>query len=146
MPVGAPSKVERSPAARLASVDWGLRTNFLGEAIVKSRLLAALLALAASDAWADCPNVITARSGLPGRFGEWTTTYDLGKGTFESRHTTGAMITGNVKATCTDQALVLEEFNTSNRNDGTCQLNRNGARRFSGKCLPRGFDMWVNGF
>ena len=113
---------------------------------MKSRLLAALLALAASEAWADCPNVITARSGLPGRFGEWTTTYDLRKGAFESRHTTGAMITGNVKATCTDQALVLEEFNTSNRNDGTCQLNRSGARRFSGKCLPRGFDMRVNGF
>jgi hypothetical protein len=113
---------------------------------VKSRLLAALLAFAASNAWAACPNVITARSGLPGRFGEWTTTYDLGKGTFESRHTTGAMITGNVKATCTDQALVLEEFHTSNQNDGMCQLNREGARRFSGKCLPRGFDMRVNGF
>jgi hypothetical protein len=113
---------------------------------VKSRLLAALLAFAASNAWAACPNVITARSGLPGRFGEWTTTYDLGKGTFESRHTTGAMITGKVKATCTDQALVLEEFHTSNQNDGMCQLNRDGARRFSGKCLPRGFDMRVNGF
>jgi len=113
---------------------------------VKSRLFAALLSLAASDAWSNCPNVITAKSGLPGRFGEWTTTYDLRKRTFESRHTTGAIITGNVKATCTDQALVLEEFNTSNRNDGACQLNRNGAGRFSGKCLPRGFDMRVNGF
>jgi hypothetical protein len=52
----------------------------VGEAIVKSRLFAALLSLAASDAWSDCPNVITAKSGLPGRFGEWTTTYDLRKG------------------------------------------------------------------
>ncbi len=113
---------------------------------MKSRLLAALLAFAASDAWADCPNVIRARSGLPGRFGEWTTTYDLRNGTFESRHITGAIITGNVKATCTSQVIVLEEFNTSNRNDGTCQLNQDGARRFSGKCSPRGFDMRINGF
>lgn len=113
---------------------------------MKSRLLAALLALAASDAWADCPNVITARSGLPGRFGEWTTTYDLKDGTFEARHASGNMITGNVRGTCTDQAIMLEEFNTSNQNDGTCQLNRDGPKRFSGKCLPRGFDMRVNGF
>jgi hypothetical protein len=58
----------------------------------------------------------------------------------------GAIITGNVKATCTSQVIVLEEFNTSNRNDGTCQLNQDGARRFSGKCSPSGFDMWINGF
>jgi hypothetical protein len=113
---------------------------------VNFRLLAALLAVAASDACAECPNVITARSGLPGRFGEWTTTYDLKNGTFEARHATGNMITGNVRGTCTDQAIVLEEFNTSNQNDGTCQLNRDGAKRFSGKCLPRGFEMRVNGF
>jgi hypothetical protein len=43
-------------------------------------------------------------------------------------------------------SLVLEEFNTSNRNDATCQLNRDGERRFSEKCLPRGFDMRVNSF
>src|SRR5262249_10326890 len=83
---------------------------------------------------------ITAKSGLPGRFGEWTTTYDIRNGTFEARHTSGNIISGNVRAMCTDQALVLEEFNTSNQNDGTCQLNRDGAKRFSGKCLPRGFD------
>ena len=45
-----------------------------------------------------------------------------------------------------ERDVVLEEFNTSNQNDGTCQLNRDGTRRFSGKCLPRGFDMRVNGF
>ena len=128
-----------------------VENEFLGEATVKSRLMAALLALAAlalaaPDAWADCPNVITARSGLPGRFGEWTTTYDLRNGTFEARHASGNMITGNVRGTCTDQAVVLEEFNTSNQNDSTCQLNRETAKRFSGKCLPRGFDMRVNGF
>ena len=113
---------------------------------MKSRLMAALVVLVASGARADCPNVITAKSGLPGRFGEWTTTYDIRNGTFEARHATGSIISGNVRATCTDRAVVLEEFNTSNQNDGTCQLNREGARRFSGKCLPRGFDMRVNGF
>jgi hypothetical protein len=124
----------------------GVENESLGEAIVKARLLAALLVLAASEAWADCPNVMTAKSGLPGRFGEWTTTYDLRNGTFEARHASGNLITGNVRAMCTDQAIVIEEFNTSNQNDGTCQLNRDGAKRFSGKCLPRGFDMRVNGF
>jgi hypothetical protein len=98
--------------ATVRFLDWRLRTNFLWEAIVKSRLLVAWLAFCASDAWADCPNVIRARSGLPGRFGEWTTTYDLTNGTLESRHITGAIITGNVKATCTGQVIVLEEFNT----------------------------------
>lgn len=139
----------RLPGNRLrpCGLRIGVDNEFLGGGDkVKSRLLAALLALAASDAWADCPNVITARSGLPGRFGEWTTTYDLKDGTFEARHASGNMITGNVRGTCTDQAIMLEEFNTSNQNDGTCQLNRDGPKRFSGKCLPRGFDMRVNGF
>ncbi len=113
---------------------------------MKSWLMAALLLLVASRAWADCPNVITAKSGLPGRFGEWTTTYDIRNGTFEARHASGNMISGNVRGTCTDRAVVLEELNTSNQNDGTCQLNRDGAKRFSGKCLPRGFDMRVTGF
>ena len=113
---------------------------------MKSWLVAACFVLAASGAYADCPNVITAKSGLPGRFGEWTTTYDTRNGTFEARHASGSVISGNVRATCTDRAIVLEEFNTSNQNDGTCQLNRDGAKRFSGKCLPRGFDMRVNGF
>jgi hypothetical protein len=120
--------------------------KFCGEAIMKCWLVAALLVLVTSSAWADCPNVITAKSGLPGRFGEWTTTYDIRNGTFEARHTSGNIISGNVRAMCTDQVLVLEEFNTSNQNDGTCQLNRDGAKRFSGKCLPRGFDMRINGF
>ena len=113
---------------------------------MKSWLMAALLLLVASGAWADCPNVITAKSGLPGRFGEWTTTYDIRNGTFEARHATGNMISGNVRAMCTDQMVVLEEFNTSNQNNGTCQLTRDGVKRFSGKCLPRGFDMRVTGF
>lgn len=114
---------------------------------VKCRIIkAALIALAASDAWADCPNLITAKSGLPGRFGEWTTTYDMRSGTFEARHATGSTITGKVKGMCTDKVVVLEESETSNNNDGTCQLNRDGAKRFSGKCLPRGFDMRVTGF
>jgi hypothetical protein len=119
---------------------------FRGEAPMKSWLMAALLLFVASGAWADCPTVITAKSGLPGRFGEWTTTYDMRNGTFEARHATGNIISGSVRGTCTDRALVLEEYNTSNQNDGTCQLNRDGAKRFSGKCLPRGFDMRVNGF
>ena len=111
---------------------------------MKSRLMAALLVLAASGARAaDCPNVITAKSGVPGRVGDWTTTYDMKNGTFEARHTVGNLITGNVRGMCTDQTIVLEEFNTSNQNDGICQLNRDGGKRFSGKCLPRGFDMRV---
>jgi hypothetical protein len=113
---------------------------------MKSWPVVALFMVAASGAQADCPNVITARSGLPGRFGEWTTTYDMRNGTFEARHAVGNLITGNVRGTCTDQAIVLEEFNTSNNNDGKCQLNRDGPKRFSGKCLPRGFDMRVVGF
>lgn len=113
---------------------------------MKGCLMVAALVLATSAARADCPNVIVAKSGLPGRFGEWTTTYDIKNGTFEARHVVGNLITGNVKGTCTDRAVVLEEFNTSNQNDGTCQLNRDGAKRFSGKCLPRGFDMRVTGF
>ena len=113
---------------------------------MKFWLMAALLILAASDAWADCPNVITAKSGLPGRFGEWTTTYDLRNGTFEARHVSGSTISGKVKGTCTDQTLIFDEFNTTNQNDGSCQLNREGAKRFGGKCLPRGFDMRVTGF
>ena len=113
---------------------------------MKSWSVVAILVVAATGAQADCPNVMTAKSGLPGRFGEWTTTYDLRNGTFEARHAVGNMITGNVRATCTDQAVVLEEFNTSNNNDGTCQLNRDGPKRFSGKCLPRGFDMRITGF
>ena len=64
----------------------------------------------------------------------------------EARHATGSIISGNVRGTCTDRSVVLEEFNTSNQNDGICQLNRDGAKRFSGKCLPRGFDMRVTGF
>lgn len=119
---------------------------FRGEAIMKSWLMAALLLFVARGAWADCPNVITAKSGLPGRFGEWTTTYDVKNGTFEARHSSGNIISGNVRATCTDRTVVLQEFNTSNQNDGTCQLNRDGAKRFSGKCLPRDFDMRVTGF
>jgi hypothetical protein len=123
------------------------RPRVSGGATVKCWLIrAALIALAASDAWADCPNIITAKSGLPGRFGEWTTTYDMRNGTFEARHTTGNIISGKVKGMCTDKVVVLEESETSNNNDGTCQLNRDGAKRFSGKCLPRGFDMRVTGF
>jgi len=113
---------------------------------MKSWPVVALFLVAASGARADCPNVITAKSGLPGRVGEWTTTYDMKNGTFEARHAVGNIITGNVRGTCTDQAVVLEEFNTSNQNDGKCQLNRDGPKRFSGKCLPRGFDMRVGGF
>jgi hypothetical protein len=108
--------------------------------------MAVLLVLATSSAQADCPNAITAKSGLPGRFGEWTTIYDVKNGTFEARHNSGNLVIGNVRATCTDHAIVLEEFNTSNNNNGSCQLNRDGGKRFSGKCLPRGFDMRVNGF
>ena len=50
---------------------------------MKSWLMAPLLLFVASGAWADCPNIITAKSGLPGRFGEWTTTYDIKNGTFD---------------------------------------------------------------
>jgi len=112
---------------------------------MKFWLMAALFIFAASGARAECPNVITAKSGLPGRFGEWTTVYDIKNGTFEARHASGNVITGKVKGTCTDKSLILDEFNTSNQNDGSCQLNREGAKRFSGKCLPRGFDMRVTG-
>jgi len=113
---------------------------------MKSWLMAAVFILCVSGAFAECPNTIIAKSGNPGRSGEWTTTYDIRNGTFESRHAGGNMITGNVRGTCTDQAVVLEEFNTSNNNDGSCQLNRDGPRRFSGRCLPRGFEMRVTGF
>jgi hypothetical protein len=117
-----------------------------GDAIVKSGLVAVWLALGATDVCADCPNTFTAKSGLPGRFGEWTTTYDVKKGTFEARHSSGNLITGNFKATCTDKTVVLVESNTSNNNDGTCELNRDAPKRFSGKCRPRDFDMRVTGF
>src|SRR5215469_4090630 len=100
---------------------------------MKSWLTAALLLLVARGAWADCPNVITAKSGLSGRFGEGTTTYDVKNGTYEARHANGNVISGNVRAMCTDRTVVLEEFNTSNLNDGTCQVIRDGAKRFSGK-------------
>jgi hypothetical protein len=113
---------------------------------VKSQLVAVWLALGAADACADCPNIITAKSGLPGRFGEWTTTYDVKNGTFEARHASGNVITGKVKASCTGQTVTLQESNTSNNNDGTCQLNRDSPKRFSGKCLPRDFEMRVTGF
>ena len=62
---------------------------------MKSWLMAALLLFVASGAWADCPNIITAKSGLPGRFGEWTTTYDIRNGTFEARHNSGNIVSGN---------------------------------------------------
>ena len=110
---------------------------------MKSRVIVALLVLAASGARAECPNVMTAKSGVPGRVGDWTTIYDMKNGTFEARHIVGNLITGNVRATCSDQGIVIEEFNTSNQNDGICQLNREAAKRFSGKCSPRGFDMRV---
>jgi hypothetical protein len=113
---------------------------------VKCKFMAVWLAFCATDVCAECPNVITAKSGLPGRFGEWTTTYDMRNGTFEARHGSGNIITGKVKGTCTDRAVVLEETNTSNNNDGTCQLYRDGPKRFSGKCLPRDFDMRATGF
>lgn len=120
--------------------------GFWGDVIVKSGLVAVWLALAATDACADCPNTFTAKSGLPGRFGEWTTTYDVKKGTFEMRHSSGNMITGTFKATCTDRTVAIEESNTSNNNDNKCELNRDGPKRFSGKCHPRDFDMRVTGF
>src|SRR5882672_10883946 len=70
-----------------------LKTNFSGgEAPMKSWLMAALLVFVASGAWADCPNVITAKSGLPGCFGKQTTAYDMKSGTFEARHATGNII------------------------------------------------------
>ena len=128
------------------TLNRGRERNSPKEAIMKSWLVAALFILAASGARADCPNIITARSGIPGRSAEWTTTYDMKNGTFEARHVSGNRITGNVRGTCTDQAVMLEEFNTSNNNDGSCQLNRDGVKRFSGQCLPRGFEMRVNGF
>jgi hypothetical protein len=113
---------------------------------VKSGIVAVWLVLGATGACADCPNIVTAKSGLPGRFGEWTTTYDTKKGTFEAHHASGSIITGKVKAACTGQTVVLQESETSNNNDGTCQLNRDGPKRFSGKCLPRDFEMRVMGF
>jgi hypothetical protein len=114
--------------------------------MVKSGLVAVWLAFGIINACAECPATFTAKSGLPGRFGEWTTSFDIKKGTFEARHASGNVITGNFKATCSQREVVIVESNTSNNNNGTCRLNRDGPTRFSGKCLPRDFDMRVTGF
>jgi hypothetical protein len=114
--------------------------------MVKSGLVAVWLAFGIINACAECPATFTAKSGLPGRAGEWTTTFDVKKGTFEARHASGDVITGNFQATCAHREVVIVESNTSNNNDGTCRLSRDGPTRFSGKCLPRDFDMRVTGF
>jgi hypothetical protein len=64
---------------------------------MRTWLLAALFLIPASHAQADCPNIFTAKSGLPGHVGDWTTTYDMRAGTFRSRHVSGNTISGNMR-------------------------------------------------
>jgi hypothetical protein len=104
-----------------------------------------LFALPFEWAEAECPDVLTAKSGLPGRINEWTTTYDLRAGTFTSHHVSGNTVTGKVKATCGDGKVLLQESDTSNANDGRCELNRVDAQHYRGTCLPRGFEIRIAG-
>jgi hypothetical protein len=109
-------------------------------------LFAALFLIPVSYAQADCPNILTAKSGLPGHVGDWTTTYDLKAGTFKSRHVSGNTISGKVSASCVDGTIVLQESETTNNNDGQCKLTRVDSRRFLGTCAPSGFEIRVAGF
>jgi hypothetical protein len=100
----------------------------------------------AQAAQADCPNIFTAKSGLPGHAGDWMTTYDLKAGTFRSRHVSGNTISGNIRATCRDQTISLQESETTNNNDEQCQLARVDSRHFRGTCTPSGFEILIAGF
>lgn len=112
---------------------------------MKSFFLAVLFLFHVESVQAQCPDTLTAKSGLPGRINEWTTTYDLKAGTFTSRHISGNTVTGKIKGSCVDQKIVLQESDTSNNNDARCELSRVDAQHYRGTCLPRGFEIRIAG-
>jgi hypothetical protein len=114
--------------------------------MIRSWLFAALFLVPIECAQAGCPDSFAAKSGLPGHVGDWTTTYDLKAGTFSARHVTGNSIAGKISASCTDQKILLQESETTNNNDGRCELTRVDPQHFRGTCTPRGFEMRIAGF
>ena len=114
--------------------------------MMRNRLFAAMFLASVECAQAGCPDVFTAKSGLPGHAGDWTTSYDLRAGTFVSRHVTGNSISGKFTASCEDQTILLQESETTNNNDGRCELTRVNPHHYRGTCTPRGFEMRIAGF
>ena len=45
-----------------------------------------------------------------------------------------------------DQKILLEESETTNNNDGRCELIRVDPQHYRGTCAPRGFEMRIAGF
>ena len=113
---------------------------------MRNWLFSALFLFPVECAQAECPDILTAKSGLPGHVGEWTTTYDLRAGTFISRHVSGNSISGKIKASCLDQKILLQESETTNNNDGRCELTRVDSQHYRGICTPRGFEIRIAGF
>lgn len=114
--------------------------------MMRNWLFAALFLVPVEYAQAGCPDSFAAKSGLPGHAGDWTTTFDLKAGTFSARHITGNSISGKITASCTDQKILLQESETTNNNDGRCELTRVDPQHFRGTCTPRGFEMRIAGF
>ena len=114
--------------------------------MMRSWLFAALFLVPVECARAECPDTLTAKSGLPGHVGDWTTTYDLRTGTFTSRHVSGNSISGKIRASCVDEKILLQESETTNNNDGRCELTRVNSHYYRGTCTPRGFEMRIAGF
>ena len=112
---------------------------------MKNIFFVALFLFPAEWAQAQCPDLLTAKSGLPGHASDWTTTYDLKAGTFTSHHVSGNSISGKIKASCVDQKILLQESDTTNNNDGRCKLTRVDAQHYRGTCLPRGFEIRIAG-
>jgi hypothetical protein len=114
--------------------------------MMRNWLLAALFLVPVESAQAGCPDSFAAKSGLPGHVGDWTTIYDLRAGTFVSHHISGNSISGKIKASCMDQKIWLEESETTNNNDGRCELTRVDSHHYQGTCTPRGFEIRIAGF
>jgi hypothetical protein len=114
--------------------------------MMRNWLFAALFLVPVECARAECPDFFTAKSGLPGHVGDWTTTFDLKAGTFMARHVSGNSISGKIKAFCVDEKILLQESETTNNNDGRCELTRVDSHHYRGTCTPRGFEMRIAGF
>jgi hypothetical protein len=112
---------------------------------MKNVFFVLLFVFAVERAQAQCPDLLTAKSGLPGRVNEWTTTYDLKAGTFTSHHVSGNTVTGKIKATCGEGKILLQESETTNNNDGRCELTRVDPQHYRGTCMPRGFEIRIAG-
>lgn len=112
---------------------------------MRNWLSAGLFLVAVECAQAGCPDSFLSKSGLPGHVSDWTTTYDLRAGTFVARHVSGNSISGKIRASCMDQKILLEESETTNNNDGRCELTR-VEHQYRGTCTPRGFEMRIPAF